>query len=160
MCELQRRLEELQEQSRAVEEQLEVEELEGPVLRACDSARLRLTARALDHMIASEHRPLISSSPPAEINRWGTGLRNRYLGFRLFTHTSGGWASFTGVWSHYELVSWSHTHSHLTLMDHSGFKAPCLKKRTWKWGLWAAGSGGFSANHASLENKLIIIVIK
>ncbi|XP_048059901.1 disrupted in schizophrenia 1 protein isoform X6 [Megalobrama amblycephala] len=69
MCELQRRLEELQEQSRAVEVQLEVEELEGPVLRACDSAQLRLTARALDDMTTSEHRPLISMSPPAEIIR-------------------------------------------------------------------------------------------
>ncbi|XP_067241738.1 disrupted in schizophrenia 1 protein isoform X1 [Chanodichthys erythropterus] len=64
MCELQRRLQELQEQSRAVEEQLE-----GPVLRACDSAQLRLTARALDDMTTSEHRPLISMSPPAEILR-------------------------------------------------------------------------------------------
>lgn len=69
MCELQRRLEELQEQSRAVEVQLEVEELEGPVLRACDSAQLHLMGRALDDMITSEHRPLISLSPPAEIIR-------------------------------------------------------------------------------------------
>ncbi|ROI46715.1 Disrupted in schizophrenia 1 protein [Anabarilius grahami] len=80
MCELQRRLEELQEQSRAVEVQLEVEELEGPVLRACDSAQLRLTARALDDMITSEHRPLISLSPPAEIN---SITDMDYLPFRL-----------------------------------------------------------------------------
>lgn len=64
MCELQRRLEELQEQSRAVEE-----ELEEPVLRACDSAQLRLMARALEDMITSEHRPQISLSPPAAIVR-------------------------------------------------------------------------------------------
>ncbi|CAM4728021.1 unnamed protein product [Leuciscus chuanchicus] len=67
MCELQRRLDELQEQSRAVEEELE--ELEEPVLRACDSAQLRLMARALEDMITSEHRPQISLSPPAAIIR-------------------------------------------------------------------------------------------
>ncbi|XP_077073491.1 disrupted in schizophrenia 1 protein isoform X2 [Siphateles boraxobius] len=64
MCELQRRLEDLQEQSRAVEE-----ELEEPVLRACDAAQLRLMARALEDVITSEHRPQISLSPPAEILR-------------------------------------------------------------------------------------------
>lgn len=69
MCELQRRLEELQEQSRAVEVQLAVEELEGPVLRACDSPQLRLMGRALEDMITSQHRPLISLSPPAGIIR-------------------------------------------------------------------------------------------
>ncbi|RXN38206.1 disrupted in schizophrenia 1 -like protein [Labeo rohita] len=69
MCDLQRRLEELQEQSRAVEEQLEMEELEEPVLRACDSAQLRLMGRALEDMIGSEHRAQISVSPPADIIR-------------------------------------------------------------------------------------------
>uniref|UniRef100_A0A8C1CMQ5 DISC1 scaffold protein n=1 Tax=Cyprinus carpio carpio TaxID=630221 RepID=A0A8C1CMQ5_CYPCA len=63
MCDLQRRLQELQERSRAVEEQLE------PVLRVCDPAQLRLTARALEDMISSEHRAQISVSPPAEIVR-------------------------------------------------------------------------------------------
>ncbi|XP_039504847.1 disrupted in schizophrenia 1 protein [Pimephales promelas] len=61
MCELQRRLEDLQEQSRAVEEEL--------VLRACDPAQLRLMARALEDVIASEHRPQISLSPPAAVIR-------------------------------------------------------------------------------------------
>ncbi|XP_067278382.1 disrupted in schizophrenia 1 protein [Pseudorasbora parva] len=69
MCDLQRRLEELQEQSRAVEVQLEVEELEGPVLRACASPQLRLMGRALEDMITSEHRTLIRLSPPAGIIR-------------------------------------------------------------------------------------------
>ncbi|XP_056088661.1 disrupted in schizophrenia 1 protein isoform X2 [Rhinichthys klamathensis goyatoka] len=64
MCELQRRLEDLQEESRAVEE-----ELEEPVLRACDPAQLRLMARALEDVIASEHRPQISLSPPAAVIR-------------------------------------------------------------------------------------------
>ncbi|KAK7139721.1 hypothetical protein R3I94_012390 [Phoxinus phoxinus] len=64
VCELQRRLEELQEQSRAVEE-----ELEEPVLRACDPAQLRLMARALEDMSTSEHRPQISLSPPAAVVR-------------------------------------------------------------------------------------------
>ncbi|KTF75321.1 hypothetical protein cypCar_00034545, partial [Cyprinus carpio] len=67
MCDVQRRLEELRERSRAVEEQLELEELEEPVLRACDPAQLRLTARVLEDMISSEHRAQISVSPPAEI---------------------------------------------------------------------------------------------
>uniref|UniRef100_A0A673GR88 Disrupted in schizophrenia 1 protein-like n=1 Tax=Sinocyclocheilus rhinocerous TaxID=307959 RepID=A0A673GR88_9TELE len=66
MCGLQRRLEELREQSRAVEEQLELEE---PVLRACDSTQLRLMGRVLEDMITSEHRAQISVSPPAEIIR-------------------------------------------------------------------------------------------
>ncbi|XP_042625465.1 disrupted in schizophrenia 1 protein-like isoform X1 [Cyprinus carpio] len=69
MCDVQRRLEELRERSRAVEEQLELEELEEPVLRACDPAQLRLTARVLEDMISSEHRAQISVSPPAEILR-------------------------------------------------------------------------------------------
>ncbi|XP_073690660.1 disrupted in schizophrenia 1 protein [Garra rufa] len=72
MCDLQRRLEELREQSRAVEEQLELEELEEleePVLRACDSAQLRLMGQALEDMISSEHRAQISVSPPVEIIR-------------------------------------------------------------------------------------------
>uniref|UniRef100_A0A672NVZ7 Disrupted in schizophrenia 1 protein-like n=1 Tax=Sinocyclocheilus grahami TaxID=75366 RepID=A0A672NVZ7_SINGR len=66
MCGLQRRLEELREQSRAVEEQLELEE---PVLRACDSTQLRLMGRVLEDMITSEHRAQISVSPPVEIVR-------------------------------------------------------------------------------------------
>ncbi|XDV49811.1 hypothetical protein PO909_018991, partial [Leuciscus waleckii] len=78
MCELQRRLDELQEQSRAVEEELE--ELEEPVLRACDSAQLRLMARALEDMITSEHRPQISLSPPAAII---SIIDMVYLPFRL-----------------------------------------------------------------------------
>uniref|UniRef100_A0A671LFE1 Disrupted in schizophrenia 1 protein-like n=1 Tax=Sinocyclocheilus anshuiensis TaxID=1608454 RepID=A0A671LFE1_9TELE len=66
MCGLQRRLEELREQSRALEEQLELEE---PVLRACDSTQLRLMGQVLEDMITSEHRAQISVSPPAEIVR-------------------------------------------------------------------------------------------
>ncbi|KAA0718301.1 Disrupted in schizophrenia 1 protein [Triplophysa tibetana] len=78
MCDLQRRLEELQEQSRAVEVQLapderrrEEERLEEevPVLKGCDVAQLRLMGRALEDMMTSEHRAQISASPPAEIIR-------------------------------------------------------------------------------------------
>ncbi|XP_056617292.1 disrupted in schizophrenia 1 protein isoform X2 [Triplophysa dalaica] len=78
MCGLQRRLEELQEQSRAVEVQLapdergpEEERLEEevPVLKGCDVAQLRLMGRALEDMMTSEHRAQITASPPAEIIR-------------------------------------------------------------------------------------------
>ncbi|XP_016096748.1 disrupted in schizophrenia 1 protein-like isoform X2 [Sinocyclocheilus grahami] len=75
MCGLQRRLLELREQSRAVEEHLE------PVLRACDPAQLRLMARALEDMISSEHRAQISVSPPAEIVR----LQEQERALRLST---------------------------------------------------------------------------
>uniref|UniRef100_A0A673M4C5 DISC1 scaffold protein n=1 Tax=Sinocyclocheilus rhinocerous TaxID=307959 RepID=A0A673M4C5_9TELE len=75
MCDLQRRLQELREQSRAVEEHLE------PVLRACDPAQLRLMARALEDMISSEHRAQISVSPPAEIVR----LQEQERALRLST---------------------------------------------------------------------------
>ncbi|XP_059372937.1 disrupted in schizophrenia 1 protein-like isoform X2 [Carassius carassius] len=69
MCDVQRRLEELRERSRAVEEQLEQLELEEPVLGGCDPAQMRLMARVLEDMIGSEHRGQISASPPAEIIR-------------------------------------------------------------------------------------------
>lgn len=63
MCDLQRRLQELQSRS------VELEELEEPVLRACDPAQLRLMGRALEDIISSEHWAQISVSPPAEIIR-------------------------------------------------------------------------------------------
>ncbi|XP_043111522.1 disrupted in schizophrenia 1 protein isoform X2 [Puntigrus tetrazona] len=66
VCDLQRRLRELQEQGRAVEEQLELDE---PVPGACDPAQLRLVSRALEDMISSEHRAQIDVSPPEEIVR-------------------------------------------------------------------------------------------
>ncbi|XP_026133605.1 disrupted in schizophrenia 1 protein-like isoform X1 [Carassius auratus] len=69
MSDVQRRLEELRERSRAVEEQLEQLELEEPVLGGCDPAQMRLMARGLEDMISSEHRGQISASPPAEIIR-------------------------------------------------------------------------------------------
>lgn len=72
-CDLQRRLEELQEWSRAVEAQLALEERrpeeEVPVLKGCDVAQMRLMGRALEGMMASEHRAQISASPPADIIR-------------------------------------------------------------------------------------------
>ncbi|XP_051503800.1 disrupted in schizophrenia 1 protein-like [Myxocyprinus asiaticus] len=76
MCDLQRRLEELQEQSRAVEVQLlqekrglEVEEVEGSVLTGCDMVQLQLIGRTLEDMMTSEHRAQISVSAPAQIIR-------------------------------------------------------------------------------------------
>ncbi|XP_052006612.1 disrupted in schizophrenia 1 protein-like [Xyrauchen texanus] len=76
MCDLQRRLEELQEQSRAVEVQLlqekrglEVEEVEGSVLTGCDVVQLQLIGRTLEDMMTSEHRAQISVSAPTQIIR-------------------------------------------------------------------------------------------
>uniref|UniRef100_A0A8C1FRQ2 DISC1 scaffold protein n=1 Tax=Cyprinus carpio carpio TaxID=630221 RepID=A0A8C1FRQ2_CYPCA len=85
MCDVQRRLEELRERSRAVEEQLELEELEEPVLRACDPAQLRLTARVLEDMISSEHRAQISQTEQQNVEqcevvmsqRLGSSLRRK-----------------------------------------------------------------------------------
>ncbi|XP_056327397.1 disrupted in schizophrenia 1 protein [Danio aesculapii] len=69
MCDVQRRLQGLQERSRALELQLELQEMQGPVLRAADSPHLHLTARALEDLLTSEHRQHISISPPAHIRR-------------------------------------------------------------------------------------------
>lgn len=73
MRDLQRRLEELQVQSRAVEMQLGMEvhrlEVEMPMLRGCDVAQLHLIGRALEDMMTSEHRIQICASPPTEIIR-------------------------------------------------------------------------------------------
>ncbi|XP_055026064.2 disrupted in schizophrenia 1 protein isoform X2 [Misgurnus anguillicaudatus] len=73
MLDLQRRLEELQVQSRAVDMQLGMEvhrlEVEMPMLRGCDVGQLHLIGRALEDMMTSEHRAQISASPPAEIMR-------------------------------------------------------------------------------------------
>lgn len=73
MCDLQRRLEELQEQNRDVEVQLALEERRTEedvlVLKGCDASQLRMMGRALEDMMTCEHRTQISASPPAEIIR-------------------------------------------------------------------------------------------
>ncbi|XP_030628127.1 disrupted in schizophrenia 1 protein [Chanos chanos] len=74
--ELQLRLTELQERSRALEQliaqedqQLEMEEVEGPVLRACSTAQLRQMGRAVEDLVTSPHRAQICVSPPPIILR-------------------------------------------------------------------------------------------
>lgn len=90
----------------------------------------RSSAGRHDHLWTSASDPVVSTSRDQQVrgimgkwlrNRCLVCVRNALLGFSLFTHTSGSWASFSGVWSHYELVSWSRTHSNLTLMDHNAF---------------------------------------
>ncbi|XP_029305996.1 disrupted in schizophrenia 1 protein [Cottoperca gobio] len=67
---LQRRLTELKDRSRCLEQQIqqeeqqvEAEELEGSVLRSCTVAQLRDMSRTLQDLVTSENRTLISASP-------------------------------------------------------------------------------------------------
>lgn len=79
--ELRTRLAELEARSAALdkriareEQQQELEEVEGPVLRSCTSAHLRQMGRALEDLLGSEHRTHICLSPPPLLQRWGAAL--------------------------------------------------------------------------------------
>ncbi|KAF7654588.1 hypothetical protein LDENG_00067850 [Lucifuga dentata] len=76
IADLQQRLTELRDHSRCLEQQIqqeeqrvEVEELEGSVLKSCTVAHLRDMSRALQDLVTSEHRTQISISPPSSMLR-------------------------------------------------------------------------------------------
>ncbi|XP_054456242.1 disrupted in schizophrenia 1 protein [Anoplopoma fimbria] len=76
MKELQRRLAELKDRSRCLEQQIqreeqrvEAEELEGSVLRSCTVAQLRDMSRTLQDLVTSDNRAQISVSPSPSLLR-------------------------------------------------------------------------------------------
>uniref|UniRef100_A0A6Q2X1M5 DISC1 scaffold protein n=1 Tax=Esox lucius TaxID=8010 RepID=A0A6Q2X1M5_ESOLU len=76
IAELQCRLGELQSRNCSLElliqheeADLEAEELEGPALRSCSHAQLKVMGRALNDMVTSQNRSRICVSPPASIHR-------------------------------------------------------------------------------------------
>ncbi|XP_059215168.1 disrupted in schizophrenia 1 protein [Centropristis striata] len=76
ISELQRRLTELKDRSRCLEQEIqqeeqrmEAEELEGSVLRSCTMAQLRDMSRTLQDLVTSENRTQISVSPSPSLLR-------------------------------------------------------------------------------------------
>ncbi|KAK5853764.1 hypothetical protein PBY51_014892 [Eleginops maclovinus] len=76
IAELQRRLTEMKDRSRCLEQQIqqeeqqvEAEELEGSVLRSCTMAQLRDMSRTLQDLVTSENRTQISVSPSPSLLR-------------------------------------------------------------------------------------------
>lgn len=87
MAELQRRLAELSDRSRCLQQQIqreeheaEAEELESAVLRSCTAAQLCSMSRTLQDLVGAESRGQISVAPPAsELRSAATTAVNRLI---------------------------------------------------------------------------------